>query len=70
MSHKNKIKWIHPEWIHHEWIAALNKMIAAKLNPASRYVGTCPSGHITEIKGFATLRPNPTLAGLLLSARR
>jgi hypothetical protein len=63
MSHKNKIKWIHPEWIHHEWITALNKMRAAKLNSASRYIGTCPSGHITADKRLRYASPKSHLGG-------
>ena len=62
MSHKNKIKWIHPEWIHHEWITALNKMRDVKLNPAvaSRL---CPSGHITADKRLRHASPKSRLGG-------
>ncbi|MCJ7577297.1 MAG: hypothetical protein MUO91_02475 [candidate division Zixibacteria bacterium] len=53
MSHKNKIKWI----------TALNKMRAAKLNSASRFIGTCPSGHITADKRLRYASPKSRLGG-------
>jgi hypothetical protein len=63
MSHKNKIKWIHPEWINHEWITALNKMRAAKLNLASPIHRDLPFGSYNSDKRFRHASPKSHLGG-------